>query len=180
MHKNLIDLLTRLSGTFQFKILHPMKKILTGLLLLGAFVALTPACKKKPKDEDLKAAIEKVVGSGVTVNVAEGVATLSGEVMDDAAKTAAETAAKAVEGVASVTNNITIAPPPPPPVEIAVDQELIKSVADAVSMFKGVSAEVKDGVVTLTGEIKKADLAKLMSSVMALKPKSVENKLTVK
>ena len=41
-------------------------------------------------------------------------------------------------------------------------------------------ADVKDGVVTLTGEIKKASLPKLMQSLMALKPKKVDNKLTVK
>jgi osmotically-inducible protein OsmY len=52
-------------------------------------------------------------------------------------------------------------------------------VADATKDFAGVTAAVNDGIVTLTGTIKKADLPKLMQSVSSLKPKKIENKLTV-
>jgi hypothetical protein len=76
-------------------------------------------------------------------------------------------------------NNGTVTPPPPP-VTISADDTLIKGVADAVKDFTTVKVDVKDGVVTLTGEIKKASLPKLMQSLMALKPKKVDNKLTVK
>ena len=151
-----------------------MKKMLTALLIMGTFALLAPACKKKPKDEDLKAAIEKVLAPGVTVAVADGVATLTGEVADEATKTAAEAAAKAVEGVKSVTNSLSVTPPPPP-VEIAAEPALVQAVNTAVASFKGVTAEVKEGVVVLSGEIKKADMARLMAAVMALKPKSVDN-----
>ena len=41
-------------------------------------------------------------------------------------------------------------------------------------------ASVNDGVITLTGEINKADLPKLMQKVNALNPRKVENKLVVK
>jgi hypothetical protein len=46
--------------------------------------------------------------SGVTVTVSMGAATLSGTVASDTEKMAAETAAKAVPGVTSVVNNITV------------------------------------------------------------------------
>ncbi|HSC52314.1 MAG TPA: BON domain-containing protein [Phnomibacter sp.] len=158
-----------------------MKLFTKSLLLLAVLGVGLASCKKKPKDEDLKAAIEKVVGSGISVSVTEGVATLSGEVADGQAKNAAYDAAKAVTGITSVKDNITIAAPPPPPVEIAVDSTLIKGAQAVVSKYKGVSASVADGVVTLTGSIQKKELAKLMQSLMALKPKSVDNKqLTIK
>ena len=46
--------------------------------------------------------------SGVTVTISMGAATLSGTVATDTEKMAAETAAKAVPGVTSVVNNITV------------------------------------------------------------------------
>ena len=45
---------------------------------------------------------------------------------------------------------------------------------------KWVKTEVKDGIVWLSGEIKKADLPKLMMVLNSLKPKKIENKLTIK
>jgi osmotically-inducible protein OsmY len=114
--------------------------------------------------------------------VKDGIVTLSGECKDDAAKTNAESIVKEVPGVASVVNNCTIAAPPPAPapVVIAADDPLTKGVKDATKDYPGVTATVKDGVVTLTGEIKKADLKKLMQSLHTLKPKKIENQLTIK
>jgi len=84
--------------------------------------------------------------------------------------------------VKSVVNNATVTPPPPPPppVEIAADDPLTKSVNDAVKDYPGVNASVKDGVVTLTGEIKRSSLQKLMQSLNSLKPKKIDNKLIIK
>ena len=39
---------------------------------------------------------------------------------------------------------------------------------------------MKDGVVTLTGEIQKTALPKVMQALSALDPKKIENKATVK
>lgn len=154
-----------------------MKHMLAVALLMGT-ISFT-ACK--PKDADVKANIEKALSStpGVAVSVTEGVVTLSGEVADEAAKAAAETAAKAVKGVKSVENSLTV-PPPPPPVVIAVDDALTTAVKAAIAAYSTVSANVADGVVTLNGEIKKSELSKLMAAIQALKPKKVENKLTIK
>ncbi|GAB3017919.1 hypothetical protein GCM10027051_23590 [Niabella terrae] len=159
-----------------------MKKILA-IIAIAAFTFALPACKGK-SDAELKTAVEAALQanpdlSGTTVNVVDGVATISGELKDAATVAAAETAAKAVKGVKSVQNNTTIAPPPAP-VEVNTDDSLSGLVKDAIKDNPTVSASVSAGVVTLTGEINKSDLPKLMQKVQALKPKKVENQLTVK
>lgn len=140
----------------------------------------------KPKDADIKTAIEQAISAipdaaGATIEVKDGIATITGEFKDETARIAAETAAKAVKGVKSVVNNGTVAAPVVvAPVEVSADAALISAVADAVKDFSTVKADVKDGIITLTGEIQKTNLPKLMMSLNALKPKKVDNKLTVK
>ena len=70
-------------------------------------------------------------------------------------------------------------PPPPPPVQINPDEVLRKSVDSAISAkgITGVTATVNDGVVTLTGSIKKADRVKAMQAVNEIKPKKVVNEI---
>jgi len=167
-----------------------MKKQLSRLLLLfmsAAVISLTiSSCGVK--DADVKTSVETALKAnpdlqGVTVSVTDGIATLTGEVKDEAAKSAADVALKEIKGLKSVNNSLTVAPPPAPLVEqpaITPDDPLAKSVVDAIKDNAGVKADVKDGVITLTGEIKKTDLPKLMQKLSALKPKKVENKLTIK
>lgn len=151
------------------------------LMLMGVCLF---ACK--PDDSKVQQAInEKLTATpGVTATVQGGVVTLSGDVADDAAKTAAEEAIKAVPGVKSVTNNINVqAPaPPPPPVSINPDDVLKKTLDSAYSAagFSGVTVSVANGEVTLEGEAKKSDLRKIMQTAQESKPKKVNNKLTLK
>jgi osmotically-inducible protein OsmY len=116
---------------------------------------------------------------GATVDVASGVATISGQVANEAAKTTAETAVKAVKGVKSVIDNATVAPPPAP-VVISADDSLKTNVAAALKDVPTLKADVKDGVVTLTGEVRKTALPKVMQALSALQPKKIDNKATVK
>ena len=51
---------------------------------------------------------------------------------------------------------------------------------DATKDFPGVTATVNNGEVTLTGEIERDKLPRLMQSVQALNPKKVNNNLTIK
>lgn len=167
-----------------------MKHLLRSFLWMGfaAFMMLSvEGCKSKPKDSDILTAIDQKKAalselSGVVATVKEGVVTLTGEVKDDASRVAFENTVKSIPGVASVVNSVTVAPPPPPPapVVIAADDPLTKGVTDATKDFAGVTATVKDGVVTLTGELKRTDLPRLMKSLNTLKPKKIENKLTLK
>ncbi|MEO7044143.1 MAG: BON domain-containing protein [Ferruginibacter sp.] len=158
-------------------------KVLPALALVTA-IGFT-SCK--PKDADIKTSIEKSLKedpstANVLVMVNEGVATLSGEVSDDATKTASTTKAKAVKGVKDVVNNETLPAPvvAPAPVVVSADDALTTSVKDATKDFPTVTAAIADGVVTLTGTIAKASLPKLMMALNSLHPKKIENKLTVK
>jgi hyperosmotically inducible protein len=140
------------------------------------------ACGGK-SDADLKSAAETALKadpstSAVTVEVADGVATLSGTVADEAAKTkAGETAM--VEGVKSVTNNVTVAQPPPaasaddPTMKIKVEEAL------KAKNCGNIDIEVKEGVVTLRGSIEQAKLAQCIMAAQETKPKKVDNQLKV-
>ncbi len=155
-------------------------KFLTVLTI--AAVAFLAACGKS--DADLKTAVESKLAAdgvaGVTVAVNSGVATLTGEIEDITIKNKAEASAKAVEGIKSVTNNITVKAPPPAPV--ADDKMIEGTVNEAIKKtgVTGITVAVSDGVVTLTGDVKKDDLAKVIQAANESKPKKVENKLTVK
>lgn len=147
-------------------------------LVAGLSAGLTSCKSQEKKDAEAKAKIE-AAAPGVTVTVKDGVATLSGEMANDADKAAAEAAAQKVEGIKSVVNQTTVTPPPAP-VVINPDQVLIDAANTVAKNFAGVTAAVKDGIVTLTGEIKKAELQKLMAAINAIHPKKVENKLVIK
>lgn len=159
-----------------------MKKFLA-FLAIAAFTFALPACKGK-SDADIKTEVDAKLQantdySGLTTSVTDGVVTVDGEVKDDATKSSVETTVKEVKGVKSVNNNSMVAAPPPPPT-INPDDILNSAVKDAIKDHATVTATVADGVVTLTGDIKKADLPTLMQKVNATHPKKVENKLTVK
>ncbi len=142
------------------------------------------------KDADVQSAVETALKanselSGLSASVKDGVVTLSGETKTESAKVQAEEITKSVKGVKNVINNSTVAAPPPPPVEpapvvIAGDEALLKAVSDIIKDFPGVKAEVKEGVIILTGEIKRTSLQKLMPMLHSLKPKNIDNKLTIK
>ncbi len=141
----------------------------------------------KPKDSDVQAKITEKFATvpelaGATASVTDGVATLTGEVKDDAAKGEAETTAKDVKGVKSVVNNCTVTPPVVAPVvpTVSPDAALTQGVTDATKDFPGVTAAVNNGEITLTGNIKRADLQRLMQSLNSLKPKKINNQLTIK
>ncbi len=166
-----------------------MKKSIFSYLLVFAAATMiaTTFSSCGPKDADIKTAImEKMQAmpdmAGMTAEVKDGVVTLAGEVKDEATKAMCESTATAIKGVKSVVNNCTVTPPPPPPapVVIAADDPLTIGVNDAVKSFSGVKADVKDGVVTLTGDIKKAELKPLMMSLNTLKPKKIDNQLVIK
>lgn len=138
------------------------------------------------KDSDIQTAITEKAATtpelaGINASVVEGVVTLTGEFKDEASKSTAEETVKDIKGVKSVVDNGTITPPPAPaPVQISADDQLSKSVSDITKDFSGVTASVTDGVVTLTGNIKRTELPRLMKALNTLKPKKIDNKLTIK
>ena len=155
-------------------------KLLLCAVVLFAGIAFS-SCK--PSDEQLQKAVTtgiSAVSSAVSSEVKKGEVTLSGVVNSEDLKAAAEKAAAAVKGVRSVVNNIQVQLPAP---VITPDQALQTAVSTAVTAggdaFKKVVVAVQDSVVTLTGEIKKVDLKKLMQIANDIKPKKVVNSLTI-
>lgn len=140
-----------------------------------------PGCKSGPTDADLKAAVESNLKantgtSNITVAVKDAVVTLSGEAQTENDKDAASTSAAGVKGVKSVNNEITVAASAQTqaPVEITPDDPLSTGVRDAVKDYPTVTATVNDGVITVSGNIKKTDWRKLKESLDGLKPKKVD------
>lgn len=165
------------------KILIQFFKYFTMRLLFVCLMVLTLACKQGPSDSQIQQeATNKISASapGVSVTVKDGVATLTGSCPDESCRNVSESAAKGIKGVKQVINNITVNPPVSQQVEITPDARLKSSVDSLVSSYKSVKAEVDNGTVTLTGEIKRSQLTPLMQSVNELKPKRVVNNLEIK
>ena len=124
-------------------------------VLMLAVALFMSACGKS--DADLtKAATDKLTAdkvTGVTVTVKDGVATLSGDVIESV-KTKAEASVKAVEGIKSVTNNCTIKPLPTP-VPAPADPMLKGKLDEALKKAgcTGITIETHEGTVTATGTV---------------------------
>lgn len=142
-------------------------KFLTVLWVAAAlFLA---ACGKS--DADLKKAVEDKLKAdnvvGISVAVKDGVATLTGEAADAAAKNKAETSAKSVEGIKSVvTTGITLKPlpvatpaAPDPMLKGKVDESLKKAGCT------GITTEVKDGKIVASGTVPDAKYAECIQAI---------------
>jgi hypothetical protein len=75
----------------------------------------------------------------------------------------------------TVTPDTTMAP-----VTVNSDDALSTGVRDATKDFPGVNATVANGEITLTGEITRDRLPTLMAALNTLKPKKINNNLTIK
>lgn len=85
--------------------------------------------------------------------------------------------------IESTTPSTTPAETPasaPAPVDIASDDALKTGVQDATKDYSGVKTEVNNGEVTLTGTIQRSQLPGLMQALNSLKPKKINNNLTIK
>ena len=153
-----------------------------------AFIAATSIAYTScsPKDAEIQTAVndklrDNAAYASITASVTDGVVTLSGNCETDGCDASAAEAVKPVKGVKEVKNDVTVTPPAPAvtPIEITADDPLKAAVNDALTNYKDVTATVDNGVVTLTGKIKRAELQELMMKLNGLKPKKIENKLTI-
>lgn len=160
-----------------------MKKTLTPIFLSLTMLLVISftACKSKPKDADIKAAIETALkadpmAAGTIVSVEKGIATISGECKDEMCKVACEKIVAAVKDVKSVVNNCTIAAAPiAPPIATAADTDTItKGLADALKDHPTVKSSVVDGKIILTGEIAKAKWAMVKQLLDKLRAKGYD------
>ncbi len=142
------------------------------------------ACKGDQSDAEIKADIDKkaannVEMSKINASVANGVVTLTGECKDDECRKECADEIKEIKGVKSVVNNIQIATAAPA-VQVSGDDALRTGVANVLKSYSSVQGEVNDGVITLRGEIKRDDLQTLLIALNELKPRKVENQLSIK
>jgi osmotically-inducible protein OsmY len=158
---------------------------LKALLIAGALSLSIVSCKSGTSDADLQTEVNKKLadeaGANLTASVSGGVVTLSGSCKDDECRRSCADEVKDIKGVKSVVNNISVATATDTaPVEITADAQLQEAVNNVVKDYKDVKADVKDGVVTLRGEIQRSKLQDLMAALNGLKPKKVENELAIK
>lgn len=157
------------------------KKLVFLSLVMYLVTGLSFSCKSKTNDAAIQKTAESALASnndlkGLTVDVKDGVVILTGEVKDEAHRTAAQNAVAGVEGVRKVENNIMVAAPPPAPVEITKDDSLVMGIRDATKDFPSVTATVEEGVIFVKGEIKSADWKRLKMALDGLRPKRVDAK----
>ena len=164
---------------------------LTKVLLAVAISATIGFVSCKPKDADIKADVEKALKTegmmaNSTVEVTDGVATISGECKDEACKATCEKTVAGVKGVKSVVNNATVTPPPPPPtpapasMTTVLDAAAQQKVKDGIKDIKGVTATFEGDKAILAGQVTKADRMKIMQMLAAAKVKSDVSNLTDK
>ncbi len=149
--------------------------------------AVFSSCKSDRSDTEIQADVSnKLAGSddgrGIIASVSNGVVTLTGECKDDECRKDCAEEVREVKGVKEVVNNIQIASvaAPAEPVQIDADNTITSSVNDVVKKYNKVQAEVKDGVVTLRGEITRSQLPELLQEINALKVKRIDNQLVIK
>ena len=160
-----------------------------GTVLLFSIALL--ACSRGPDDATLATNVKAkltadpmLARSNINVDAKSGAVTLTGTVPSEAEKAKAETIAKGVEGVKSVTNSLTVRAPvvnatPPPVTE---DTKLKSDVTAALAKYgiTGVTVSVAGGEVTLTGDIPKAKLQDAIKAANEAHPKKVVNKINAK
>lgn len=149
-------------------------------VLMLAMALFMSACGKS--DADLtKAATDKLAAdkvTGVTVAVKDGVATLTGEVADQAVKAKAEATVKAVEGIKSVTNSLTLKPLPVA-TPAAPDPALTGKITEDLKKAgcTGASVAVTNGKVTVTGEVPAAKYATCIQTIQQSGITGIDNQL---
>ena len=129
----------------------------------------------------------RVKGSDVSVATTDGAVTIRGKVDNDAAKQAAESIAKGIEGAKAVKNDLQVVAPSKreavddkdDTITARVNEQMAK---DTQLKNAGIKAQTNAGVVSLSGEV--ADLATSAQASWAAWQvpgvKSVKNDLTVK
>ncbi|SFT06522.1 Osmotically-inducible protein OsmY, contains BON domain [Porphyromonadaceae bacterium NLAE-zl-C104] len=157
-------------------------RLLSVVTLIFAFGVGVTSCNQV-NDADIQSTAQELLDAnpelaGITVTVQNKVATLTGTVSDDSAKSYAESVVAGVKNVTSVVNQVEVIPPASD--HSALDAAINAALPDALKDHATVTATVQDGVITLNGEIKESDLQVLMEKLNALNPVQVVNNLTVK
>ena len=173
--------------------MNALKLCLTLLALL--VVGMLMGCSSSTKSVDVSDSIRRSLDEAglkdvsVTQDRDKGVVTLGGNVATDGDKAHAESIAKSIATGQVVANQIAVVPPGGESDAKTVNSDLDKGIDNNLhaaliqnKLHKGVKYEVKNGVVTLTGEIgsqsKRAQIEQVASTVPNVQ--QVVNELQIK
>lgn len=140
----------------------------------------------KSNDQKIKDEIQKVIGTNyntVNANVKDGVVTLTGTVDSQQTRSAAETAARSVKNVKSVVNNIMVNNSSSTTNSVAADDAAMRATITSrlsAAGFQSVKVEVNNGEVTLTGDLNRTDLTRVMQIANESSPRRVINNMNLK
>lgn len=144
------------------------------VLLVSACGGVSDAELQTRAQEALKA---DPATKNVVAEVKNGVATISGEVQDDAAKAKAAELAR-VQGVNAVMNNVEVAPLAPP--LASADDAALKTKVEQALKEQGcgsVEVDVNDGKVTIKGMVSQEKYPVCIMAVQVTKPRDWDNQL---
>jgi osmotically-inducible protein OsmY len=162
------------------------------LLALGTLVGCSASATKSPEvSEGIRKSLDlaNLKEVSVTQDREKGVITLGGHVATAGDKSQAESIAKSAAGAQVVSNEIEVIPPATASdskkVNSDLDQGIEKNVDAALiqnGIKKGVKYDVKNAVVTLTGEVGSETLRTQVQTVASTVPnvQQVVNELQVK
>lgn len=165
---------------------------LTNVLMAVAVVATISFVSCKPKDADIKAKIEAAMKAnpamaGMTIDVKEGVATVSGECADEACKTMCVKTIEdlKIKGVKSVVSTCTIKPVVAPPASVTTSSlamDVQQKVKDGLKDIKAVTlAGFTDKGAIINGEVTAAENMKIKQMLASAKVMlDASSKLTIK
>ena len=170
---------------------HKLSLTLLALLVVGTLVGCSTSTKSPDVSDSIRKSLDQagLKAVSVTQDRDKGVVTLSGNVAADADKAQAESIATSIATGQIVSNQIAVVPPGVESEAKTVNSDLdagIEKNLDAAlitnRLQKAVKFDVKNGVVTLTGEVnsktQRARAEKVASSVPNVK--QVVNELEIK
>jgi hyperosmotically inducible periplasmic protein len=171
-------------------------KSFAGLLAVAAVGCLIGCSDSPKKSPDVTDSVRKSLDQSnlhdvkVSQDRDKGVVTLTGQVASDSAKSQAESIAKSIAGSQVVADEIAVVPPGPGASDAkTINSDLDKGIEQNLDAAlvqnrfkKDVKYDVKNGVVTLTGEVnsqsKRAQVEKVAAGVPNVQ--QVVNELQVK
>ncbi|MBK5722268.1 BON domain-containing protein [Dysgonomonas sp. Marseille-P4677] len=163
-----------------------MKKMLFMIACIMITGVAMQSCRKN--DDVLKKDVDRVIqgryNSTIVTSVKDRVVILDGTVESQQEKMSVENDVNNVKDVKGVVNNITVRESDitsPEPV-INSDDTFKSSIESKLQSegFKEVKVEVSNGEVTLSGDLKRSDLIKVMQIVNEFNPVKVINNIKLK
>jgi hyperosmotically inducible protein len=165
--------------------------LLRNLLIVGTLAGCSGTTKSPDVSDTIRKSLDQasLKDVSVTQDRDKGVVTLGGHVASDGNKSQAESIAKSIAGGQIVSNQIGVTPPAVESEAKTVNSDLDKGIEKNLDaaliqhrVNKGIKYDVKNGVVTLTGEVnsqaKRAQIEKVASAVPNVQ--QVVNELQVK